>query len=126
MANLLQETISMLESVDKTPANILWCGSKEFGYFSWELFEKLADKIYDNGYGSPAVCDDLLIVGKDWWLERHEYGGSEWWEYKGTPEKPKNQREPIVIVDDGLMWSSLVENNKLGGKYGETHHDHTE
>lgn len=26
-----------------------------------------------------------MVVGDDWWLERHEYDGSEWWEFKRLP-----------------------------------------
>jgi hypothetical protein len=31
----------------------------------------------------------IIVVGKDWWLERHEYDGSEWWEFKTMPDKNK-------------------------------------
>ena len=36
---------------------------------------------------------DLLIVGKDFWLERVEYDGSEWWEFKTMPREPEETRE---------------------------------
>jgi hypothetical protein len=32
----------------------------------------------------------LEIVGDDWWLERHEYDGAEWWEYKTKPSMPES------------------------------------
>ena len=28
------------------------------------------------------VAEDLVVVGDNWWIERHEYDGNEWWEYK--------------------------------------------
>ena len=28
---------------------------------------------------------DLKIIGKDWWMERREYDGAEWWEFKKAP-----------------------------------------
>ena len=40
---------------------------------------------YDDGYGITEVNMGLKLVGKDFWLERHEYDGSEWWEYKTLP-----------------------------------------
>lgn len=40
----------------------------------------------DEGYGAPEVATDLLVVGADFWLERCEYDGSEWWEFKQMPK----------------------------------------
>ena len=99
--NLLQETIAKLKEENKYESDVLWCGKiksgkwdfedQNVGYFTWEEFEVLADKHYDSGFGSPEVNEYLIIVGKDWWLERHEYDGSEWWEYKTMPKKPENK-----------------------------------
>ena len=98
--NLLKETIEKLEEENKTTLDVLWCGKiysgdytddKTIGYFTWEEFETLADKEYDSGFGTSKVNEYLIIVGKDWWLERYEYDGSEWWEYKTMPEKPVNK-----------------------------------
>jgi len=96
---LLKETIEKLKDVNKLESDVLWCGKIEsgeydfedqtIGYFTWKEFEILADRTYDSGFGSPEVNKYLIIVGKDWWLERHEYDGSEWWEYKTMPKKPK-------------------------------------
>lgn len=88
MINLLEETKQELKDVGKTLNDIKWV--------SWhgrelpiENFVTVADKQYDNGYGSNEVSMSLLVVGDDWWLERHEYDGSEWWEYKTLPVRPK-------------------------------------
>lgn len=55
---------------------------------TWEDFKKNADIDYDSGYGSSKVAQDLLVVGENWWLERGEYDGSEWWDYKEMPKEP--------------------------------------
>jgi hypothetical protein len=39
---------------------------------------------YDAGYGSQQL-DGLVLFNDNTWLERHEYDGSEWWEYKRCP-----------------------------------------
>lgn len=46
---------------------------------------------YDNGFGGHEINLNLKIVGEDWWLERHEYDGSENWVYKEKPSRPKNK-----------------------------------
>jgi len=96
--SLLEETINILKEENKTPDDILWCGSKTFGYFTWNDFERIADTQYDSGYGGQEVATDLLIVGKNFWLERHEYDGSEWWEYKEQPTKPDNKINLLALT----------------------------
>ena len=114
--NLLEETIKTLEENNKKPKDVLWCGSEEFGYFKWKEFKELSDFEYDNGFGHQEVAGDLIIVGNDWWLERQEYDGSEWWEYKTFPEKPKNKIIPKVISNSqlsGYTWDkNLLDLNK--------------
>lgn len=43
---------------------------------------------YDNGYGLQFLCG-LVLFDDHTWLERDEYDGSEWWDYKCFPEIPK-------------------------------------
>lgn len=116
--NLLKETIDILEHNGKSESDVAWCGSEEFGWFTWDKFKELADYDYDDGYGAAQVCEDLLIVGKDFWLERHEYDGAESWQFKKTPTKPSNHATPVIVVDDSFMWQTLEESNRPGGKYG--------
>jgi len=85
MKNLLKETLQVLKDNDLTEKDVSWVGSLDHR-ISWSRFKVLANKDYDNGYGGQQVCTDLLVVGKDWWLERHEYDGSEWWEFKKHPQ----------------------------------------
>ena len=54
-----------------------------------ENFEEVARKTnYDNGYGCTKILSNLKIIGWNWWLERGEYDGSEWWELKTMPTIP--------------------------------------
>lgn len=97
MKNLLTETIETLKNHDKTPTDVLWLGSKE-AHFNWEIFRQLADESYDDGYGCAEVAENLCVVGDNWWLERHEYDGREWWEYKELPIKPLEEAVPIKLI----------------------------
>lgn len=109
MTNLLFETIEKLAENGKGLSDVVWFGCKEFEITS-EQFIELANRNYDSGYGSPEVAEDLLVVGTDFWLERHEYDGSEWWEYKEMPQRPKQIKSVNRIL--GGMRSTLNELNK--------------
>lgn len=50
-----------------------------------EFFETAKTINYDSGYGLNEIHMGLTIVGDDWWLERCEYDGSEWWEFRTLP-----------------------------------------
>lgn len=75
--NLLQETIEALKDEGLSSSNVLWVGTKE-ARISWDNFEQIANVEYSSGFGPQEVAKDLIIVGQNWWLERHEYDGSEW------------------------------------------------
>ena len=93
--NLLTETIATLRQSGKEPSDVRFvvaiapkgdtqvCGS-------WQDFAALSDFTYDAGYGGNKINMSLKIVGDGWWLERGEYDGSEWWEFKTIPTKPDN------------------------------------
>lgn len=70
-----------------------WC--------TWDEFAARANFVYDAGFGGPEINESLRIIGDNWWLERHEYDGSEWWEYKTLPLKPKthNPKFPLKESD---------------------------
>jgi hypothetical protein len=91
MINLLKETKEILKKNNKKLGDIAWFGSKK-DELKGEL-EQLLNFEYNNGFGCQEVFKDLILVGKDFWLERHEYDGSEWWEYKTQPERPKETHE---------------------------------
>lgn len=44
--------------------------------------------------------DGLTLVGEDFWLERKEYDGQEWWEYKTTPIKPEKSKELLQVKNN--------------------------
>ncbi len=103
---LLEETIEFLKTYGKTPEDVLWCGD-EHHWFPWEVFEVYADFEYDSGFGGQEVAPDILVVGDGWWMERGEYDGSEWWEFKTLPKKPESMMPPVKLV--GGLWSSMWE-----------------
>lgn len=99
MINLLKETIDVLEANGKKLSDILFI--KHDPIFDWEpkvrnckvnteLLKAILDIDYDNGYGATEINIRLKLVGKDFWLERKEYDGSEWWEYKELPIYDEN------------------------------------
>ena len=84
----------------KTEKDILFVEYK--GYFSFDKFKEIADFEYDDGYGGAEI-PDVRIVGSNWWLERGEYDGSEWWEFKTIPQKP-NYENLNPSVNFREMW----------------------
>jgi len=100
---LLEETLHVLKRYKKNPIDVKWCGSKSFGWFTWDEFASVADKDYgfsgllDDAH--PKVATDLLIVGDDWWLERYNCHEKEWWEYKTLPKKPEKHRCPLAVIN---------------------------
>ena len=86
MANLLEETKEILERHSKTFDDILFVGDKsDHSKMTVKEFLEHANVEYKNGYGIEEINTDLILVGKDFWLERGTYDGSEWWEYKSMP-----------------------------------------
>jgi len=108
--NLLKETRDILQVEGHAPSDIVWIGTEKWGWFTWEEFSSVANVEYHDGYGSACVPMGLLVVGEDWWLERGEYDGSEWWEYKTLPKKPEHHKKPSVIV--GRLCPDMDELNK--------------
>lgn len=96
--NLLYETLDILKEHGKTPAMVefvsvvaegSWWDRQIEGWISWGQFEAIANFSYDPGYGGVEIDPLVRVVGVDWWLERHEYDGAEWWEFKTLPRKPE-------------------------------------
>lgn len=67
---------------------------------------------YDSGYGKSEVAEDLVIVGDGWWLERNEYDGAEWWEYKETPKQINEVKEVKRLAGGIDTGDTLAELNK--------------
>jgi hypothetical protein len=101
MGNLLNETLKELKNNDKTPNDVkfIMITSKE-GSMEWPEFESAIKNVnYDSGYGINEIHEDLVIVGESWWLERGEYDGSEWWDFKEIPKRPKRPKRPIGFIN---------------------------
>lgn len=68
----------------------MWIGgSNESTYphrISWSQFAKKADFNYDSTRYPTTVSPDLIIVGKDFWLERFNLSGYENWVYRTFPD----------------------------------------
>ncbi len=96
--NLLDETVRSLDSHNHSPSDVLWVGTSDV-WFTWDEFADPATNAnYDSRYGSPKVAQDLVIVGKDWWMNRHEYDGSEWWYFNTSPIIPTEHRAPANLT----------------------------
>ena len=105
MKNLLHETIEALTENGKTTEDVCWVGAvvgkyseSKFVEIPTDEFWKVADRAYDNGFGGAEVNESLVIVGDDWWLERAEYDGSEWWEFKTLPKKLAERASGNVLT----------------------------
>ena len=114
MTNLLKETTDLLTANGKTGADVRWVGLIEAPWMlinkksgkepdplpvgSWDDFVRFANFDYDAGYGGNEIAGDLVIVGDNWWLERGEYDGSEWWEFKTLPQPPA-EKTPLRKSD---------------------------
>ena len=109
MTNLWEETTRMLAAHGKTFENVEYVQGSGFG-ITKENFEQVAKKTnYDSGFGAAHVATDLVVVGKNWWLERGEYDGSEWWEYKESPKQVNEVREISHLA--GGLWPTLKKLN---------------
>lgn len=109
--NLLKETLDMMATNGKSPDDVEWVGT-ENGWCSWSHFaERAKDYNYHSGYdGGIEVNASLVIVGADWWMERHDYDGSEWWEFKTLPQRPEAERQIVRLDNDWVMgmWGENV------------------
>ena len=111
--NLLHETIQCLTAHGKTTDDVEWVAADGY-WFTWDEFSDVADVNYDAGFGIEEIVPTLTVVGSDWWMERAEYDGSEWWDYQTKPQKPDTHRTPALLTrrqaehyygwDDRVMW----------------------
>lgn len=109
---IIEETKEELKEHNLTVNDVKWVGSADGKLaLTWKEFEeKFKDLKYDSGYGGQEIAMDLVVVGCDWWLERHEYDGSERWEFKKLPIK-NNDAMAFENITGG-DWETLEEMNK--------------
>ena len=104
--NLLQETIEVLKWHNKTLEDIIFVKDDKDedinSKITIEELKTILDVNYDNGWGIIEINMHLQLIGKDFWLERHEYDGSEWWEYKELPIYDPGKEAPLsqICVND--------------------------
>ena len=81
--NFLEETKNAIKENKHKPQDIKFIGSLISGHScTWDEFCSLANKQYDNGFGTHYVPLDLVILFKDSSaLHRQEYDGSEYWDF---------------------------------------------
>lgn len=102
--NLLEETVEILSEHGFTASDVLWVSTGDGYYFTWDQFRDIANIEYDSGYGSEEINRELVVVGKNFWLERENYDGSEWWEFKTKPIKPKKSKKPRAVDLRSGFW----------------------
>lgn len=61
---------------------------ENWGTDDWLAFLELLDFNYDSGYGQQELMGCVWFTDETW-LERGEYDGAEWWEYRSTPIVPR-------------------------------------
>ena len=114
LTNLWEETINDLERHGLTWDDVVYVCGEHF-MITKQNFEAVAKETnYDDGYGAPEVAEDLKICGRGWWLERGEYDGSEWWEFKTMPqaERPEYfEITKLAVSGQEIGWKSLRELN---------------
>ena len=94
--NLMQDTLDCLMKEGKALSDVIWVGTSTGQTIAKEDFIKIASNLeFDDGFGGNEIRSDLVVVGDNWWMERGEYDGSEWWEFKSIP-KIKLGGEPIT------------------------------
>lgn len=108
--NFYEETIDFLKDKGKNMDDVVWIGGDNFEMPKGNFIELARKQIYDSGYGGQEMPTDIKIVGKDFWLERAEYDGSEWWEYKEFPIRPN---EIKIVTKLTGAWDVLGESEDL-------------
>lgn len=107
MTNLYEETLHIFTEHSKQPQDVLFVKFKNNSYTTIYQFLEIAKTInYDAGYGLQEISENIYIVGHDWWLERAEYDGAEWWEYKQLPQKDVLIQEKMTAKDININYES--------------------
>lgn len=101
--NLLQETIECMKEngVDFTDVSFIGSADGKYG-MSCGDFCVMADKEYDDGYGSAEVARDIIISFADGSIMcRGKYDGSEWW----------NFRKPFKVPEEYIQIKNIFVGN---------------
>lgn len=85
--NAKQELLEVLKEHNKTTNNIVAIRIVYEPTFDIHKQINSLEQLnfnYNSGHGGQELYGYVLLDGQDW-LERHEYDGAEWWEYKKYP-----------------------------------------
>lgn len=113
MINLYEETLQKLRDHNKTFDNVIAIANsynnynatkeeiKKYSYvYDKEAFIKASKLInYDNGFGGDCVGMYLVIIGDDFYMDRTEYDGSIYWEYRTKPQIMTNNPKLVTMED---------------------------
>ena len=103
---IVRDAIEEMMENGKRPKDIEFVCWEDSLYFTWNEFASImqnrnsGDILYNKNESNEYTtlsADRLRIVGKDWWLEREEYDGSEWWEFRTFPQKPLEHGNPDFV-----------------------------
>lgn len=108
LINLLEETEFVMKQYGKTWEDVEHICGNEFSISKENFINVAKETDYDNGFGGQEIAYDLKIVGKNWWLERSEYDGSEWWVFKTYPIPPTLTCEVKKLSSED-PWCNLNE-----------------
>ena len=122
--NFLEETLKVLKDNGKNPSDVYWCifatetrNQDTPMELSWDLFKVVANFKYYSDHGTNFIHMGARIIGHDWWLEREEYDGKEWWAFKTMPIRGKSSIscKGIYLNDDNeYSWYTGFEFNDGG------------
>lgn len=112
LVNLWDETIDALRVNGKTWNDVLYVCAGDVEVINFEGVARRTN--YDADYGSQRVAFDLEVVGANFWLERAEYDGAEWWEYRECRTRPTKSKivEKLAATDIGDAWENLATIDK--------------
>lgn len=117
--NFLKETLVDIEGSGHTTDDVMFVGSMDGNYrVTFDEFTKIANIEYDNGYGAQEIAHDLIVYFTDCsYLVRHEYDGSEQWNYVpnhrfSMEDDYKSFTKVCVNQVDLVGWESLETINE--------------
>lgn len=119
MINFLEETIACLHENMKDVSDVRWIGRMYDTPYktTWEDFCKKANHLYDDGYGEEEIPRDLVVVGDDFWLERYEYDGAKWWEFKTMPKEPAVTKKLELTYKESIIDNIVSNLDSIQKKY---------
>lgn len=95
--NLKEETLEVLRIHGKSKEDVKYVCGEDF-QISLGQFWELSDTEYDSSYGAPEIAQDLMLIGDDFFMERDEYDGSEWWDFRTMPDLSKLPTREITVL----------------------------